>query len=290
MGSQRTCHRDPRVEICVLMLLAGCLAAGRAGADGQGVYSSGLFQLGDGQPPPGFSGAADIVGTAGQPGPDWGDLFTADGSLRDGVRGAVFAADDVSLGSGFEGTALAGSPDLVRNGTAAAAHDIGAAYAYSKLDAAGHLVLYLGAERLSDGNSYLEFELNQALVRLGHGGFGAGRPWQVVGPRADGDALVRLDFASGAIASVTVYGRSGGAWQALAALAGEGCDDDESLCAIANASAIVPGPWGREQIAPNRFAEVGVNLGTLLGVDPALTSIRIRTPADIAFGYFGEGN
>jgi hypothetical protein len=89
---------------------------------------------------------------------------------------------------------------------------------------------------------------------------------------------------------VTVSRRSGGEWQVLAAVAGEGCDEGESLCALANAATIEAGPWGNQEIAPGRFAEVGVNLGALLGAEPALTSIRIRTPGDIAFGYFGEGN
>ena len=160
---------DRWTKISLLTLLACCLAAGGALAAGQGTYSAGLFQLGDGLAPPGFRGAADILGTPGQSGPDWADLFTAEGRPRDigryGGRWAVFIADDVSMGSGFEGTALAGSPDLVRNGKAAAAHDIGNAYAYGTKNAAGQSVLYLGVERLSGSNSYVEFELNQAVAR-----------------------------------------------------------------------------------------------------------------------------
>src|SRR5262245_13944982 len=128
--------RNHRLTTRILALLAFCFLAGSALADGQGIYSAGLFELGDGAAPPGFAGAADVLGTADQPGLDWGDLFTADGDPRDGIRGAVFIADDVSLGSGFESTALAGSPDLVRNGTAAAAHDLGNTYAYATRDAA----------------------------------------------------------------------------------------------------------------------------------------------------------
>jgi hypothetical protein len=277
---------DHGTKIRIFTLLACCLVAGGASALAQGVYSAGLFELGDGLAPQGFAGAADILGTADQPGLDWGDLFTAEG----GALGAVFIADDISLGSGFEGTELAGSPDLVRNGTVAAANDIGNAYVYSTRDAAGHTVLYLGAERLSDGDSYLEFELNQAVVHLGHGGYGHGAPWKVLGTRAANDVLVRLDFASGALASVTVSRRSNGEWQALAAVSGQGCDEAESLCAITNAGTIEGGPWHSGEIAPGRFVEVGVNLGALLGADPVLNSIRIRTPDDIAFEYFAEGN
>jgi hypothetical protein len=279
-----------RTTTRILTLLVCCLAAGSAGAYGQGVYTAGLFELGDGLAPPGFAGAADILGSADQPGLDWADLFTADGGLQSGAHGAVFVADDVSLGSGFEGTELAGSPDLVRNGTVAAANDIGNAYVYSTRDAAGHTVLYLGAERLSGGDSSLEFELNQAVVRLGHGGFGHGAPWKVLGTRAANDALVHLDFASGVLATVSFYRWSEGQWQLAASLAGEGCDEAETLCAVANAAAIAPGAWGNQEIAAGRFAEVGVNLGALFSADPVLNSIRIRTPDDIAFGYFEEGN
>jgi hypothetical protein len=279
-----------RIKTRILTLLACCLMASSAAAYGQGVYSSGLFELGDGQAPPGFAGAADVLGTADQPGLDWGDLFTAEGNPRDGALGTVFIADDVSLGSGFESTALAGSPDLVRNGTVAAANDLGSAYLYATRDAAGHTVLYLGVERLSDGDSYVDFELNQALVHLGHGGYGHGAPWKVLGARATNDALVRLEFTSGALASVSLYRLSAGQWQLAATLAGQGCDADETLCAVSNAEAIDGGPWHPEEIAAGRFTEVGVALGALLGADPALTSIRVRTPDDIAFGYFAEGN
>lgn len=281
-----------RIRNVISTLLAGCLAAGGAWAAEQGTYSAGLFELGDGQAPPGFRGAADILGSAGQAGPDWADLFTAAGRpvSTGGGQWAVFTADDVSLGSGFEGTALAGAPDLVRNGTVAAAHDIGKAYVYSTRDGAGHRMLYLGVERLSGGDSYVEVELNQALVRLGHGGYGIGKPWQVVGARADGDVLVRLDFAAGTLASVTVQRRSDGQWQQAAALAGEGCDEAETLCALCNAAAIAGGPWHPTEIAPARFAEVGVDLGALLGSAPVLRSVRIRTPGDLALGYFGEEN
>ena len=102
------------------------------------VYSGGLFELGDAAQPPGFAGMGDIVLLAGQPGPDWEDLFTADGSFRDdyppdddgnpfgngvpdyvelyGGQWALFTADDVSLGSGFESTAL-DTDGRVKNGT-----------------------------------------------------------------------------------------------------------------------------------------------------------------------------
>jgi hypothetical protein len=258
-----------------------------------GVYGSGLFQLGDGQDPAGFAGAARID-SAGQGGvPDWADLFDADGRAVGGFgKWAVFIADDVSLGTGFESTALAGSQWRVRNGVARAADDLGNIYAYAAGDA-----LFFGVERLSGDASSLEIEINQTIARLGHGGFGKGVPWEVIGVRSEGDLLLRLEFSGGTLTSVEVLAWSADAWRPLSATAGEGCDEAQDLCAVTNASAVGGGPWRNfdtagdpEQISSGRFIEVGVGVGALLGVDPAWRSLRVRTPGDIAFGYIPEGN
>jgi hypothetical protein len=283
MSALRACRA---FALCIAMASAVLLAAPAMA----GVYGTGLFQLGDGQDPAGFAGAARIE-NAGQGGaPDWADLFDADGSVRPGVHGAVFLADDVSLGSGFESSALAGAENLVRNGTASAANDIGNAYAYVTRDAAGHIVLFVGVERLSAGDSFVELELNQSLVRLGHGGFGHNSPWKILGDRAGGDVIVRLDFAGGALAGVSFYRVDGDGWQVAAGVAGEGCNDAETLCAITNASSIAPGPWGTGVLDAGHFVEVGVDIGTLLEANPNFKSLRFRTPEDIAFGYFSGGN
>ena len=50
------------------------------------------------------------------------------------------------------------------------------------------------------------------------------------------------------------------------------------------------GPWGSGPIARNRFGEFGVNVGVLVGAQPDYVTIQLRTPQDVAFGYFGEGN
>ena len=83
---------------------------------------------------------------------------------------------------------------------------------------------------------------------------------------------------------------SGDGWVPLSALAGEGCDGAETLCAVCNGSLIEGGPWGSQQIEPGRFWELGVNAGALLGAQPTYITVRIRTPQDIAFGHFGDGN
>ena len=277
-------------SVATLGLVLGVLAVAPAAAQGDSVYASGLFQLGDGQPPPGMPGVANILENPELAGPDWAGLFNADGSPKDGYgQWVTFAADDVSLGTGFEGSAL--HPDgRVYNATAAADHDIGNAYAYSTTDSAGNVVLYAGAERQGGGDSSLEFEFNQDHYRLGHGGYGKGIPWEVLGSRQEGDLKVRLSFADGGLSDVEASTWSGGGWVPLSALAGEGCDGAETLCAVCNGSLIEGGPWGSQQIEPGRFWELGVNAGALLGAQPSYVTVRIRTPQDIAFGHFGEGN
>lgn len=274
-----------------------------------GVYTSGLFQLGDGEPPPGMPGLANILESAGQAGPDWGSLFSADGSARDeydgegnpGANGvpdyleiygglwAVFNADDISLGSGFEGSAL--YPDgRIYNSTVTADHDLGNAYVYFTLDSVGNVVLYAAAERLGGGDSSLEFEFNQEHFRLGRGGYGVGVPWEVLGDRSTDDVLVKLTFAGGMLATAEASAWDGQGWIAVSTVAGEGCDGADALCAVCNGDVIEGGPWNAQQVGAGRFVEMGINVGALLGAQPVFTTVRLRTPQDAAFGYFGEGN
>lgn len=297
----------------MLLLLA---AVGPTAARSESVYGSGLFELGDGQPPPGAAGLADVLGASEQPGPDWQDLFDAEGRPRDdypydaqgnpvgngvpdyrelyGGLWARFESDDVSMGSGFEGSAL--YPDgRVYNSTVPADDDIGNAYVYSTLDATGNVVLYVGAERLGDGDSYLEFEFDQDHLRLGRGGYGVGMPWEIQGERRVGDLRAKVWFAGGALSSASVAVWDGEAWIGFASLDGEGCDGSESFCAVLNASPVDGGPWTNfdsgpdpELISAQRFVELGINVGALLGSQPAFTTVCVRTPADIAFAYLTE--
>ena len=268
-----------------------------------GVYSSGRFELGDGKAPPGFPAAADILLDAEQVGPDWEEIFDADGLPRQDViakyggQWALFFADDISLGTGFESTALEDSGDRVKNGVVDADHDIGNAYVYTTFDTAGNLIVYAGAERLGGGDSYLEFEFNQGKFRLGHGGYGHGVSWEIDGERSAGDVAVRVSFTNGAVSSMTINAWTEDGWQLLADVVGEGCDLEELACVIANGDIIDGGPWPNfdtsdnpEEIAVNRFAEFGLNVGGLLGAQPEFVTVQIRTPQDIAFEYFGEGS
>jgi len=295
--------------VLTAVLCAGLLAPSWAG---DGVYSSGLFELGDGQPPAGMPGKADISADPAQGGPDWAELFNADGSARDdypfdgagnpmgngvpdyqelyGGQWAVFTADYVSVGSGFEGDALK-ADGRVFNSVVEADHDLGNAYVYSTTDSSGNLVLYAAVERLGDGDSTIELEFNQDLFRLGRGGFGVDAPWSVNGSRISGDVLVTMAFSGGALGDVSANVWTGSSWMPLVNRVGEGCDAAEYLCAISNAGLIDGGEWNGQAIEAGRFVEIGVNVGSLVsGPQPVFTTVRLRTPQDAAFGYFGEGS
>lgn len=309
MAKGKTCTKSSPVVI-VAGLLSLLAIGASAPALGDGVYSSGLMELGDGQPPPGMAGLADIEADAEQSGPDWADLFAADGSPRDdypfdaqgnaagngipdflelfGGEWAVFIRDDLSRpGAGREDSALT-IDGRVANGYVDADHDIGNVYFYSTIDTGGNRVLYAAAEPLGLGASSLAFEFNQDHFRLGHGGYGIGEPWAVIGNRAIGDVLVRLTFDGSGLVGTEASTWAGSGWLLLSAVSGEGCDAAESLCAISNGSSIDGGPWASQQIEAGRFVEVGVNTGALLGAQPSYLTVRISTPQDIAFGYFGE--
>lgn len=303
---------------CGLTVLM-CLSTPLTAPAQEGVYGSGMFELGDAQTPPGFPGMGDILLNGEQEGPDWEDIFDADGTWRDdypydpsglpmgngipdyqelyGGRWAVFTSDYVSTGSEFEGSALNWDGRIV-NSVVDADHDVGNAYVYWTADSAGNPVIFAGAERLGSGDSTLEIELNQEIFKLGRGGYGRGEPWELKGTRQPGDVMVFLSFSEGVLASSSFGVWDGTAWNGLAGLSGEGCDGAETFCAVCNAFEVDGGPWPNydtegdpELISIDRFIEVGANVGALLGgSQPSFRTVRLRTPEDAAFGYFGEGN
>lgn len=270
----------------------------------ENVASDPPFEIGDGIIPP-IPGSADILGSE-LPGPDWGDLFNADGTRNDNFNGdqlSVFISDDVSSGISIDETALAGSDMLVDNAIVDPDQDIGNVYANLGFDSSGNLVLFGGAERLDYGDGYLTFELNQGHIRIGHGGYGRGEPWQIDGKRAAGDVRVYLDFSNGSLIYMEVQEwvpnviTGSGTFQTVQSLNGEMCNADGTVCVVSNAGDIFAGPWSNIDpngdpaiISAQRFLEFSVNVGALIGTNPDFTSILFRTSQDIAFGYFKEGN
>jgi hypothetical protein len=298
--------------LCVVSLL------GPGSSLAEGVRQNDLFEIGDGGPSF-FPGAGDIIGSV-ETGPDWDDIFSVGGLLRDdypydfsgepagnGIpdfvdlyagEAAVFMEDDVSLGGAIDTTAFSYADGVVLNAAVAPEHDLGNSYVYAAFDSLGNLVIYAGTERLAAGDSFVEFELNQAHIRLGHG-----PPWAVTGDRVAGDLLVRVTFAGGYLNSVSISrwveidpasGASG--FVEIESLIGEGCNFSETLCITGNAGEIDGGSWRNfdtvgdgEVISANRFVEFGIAADAVLGSRPDYTSIQVRSPQDIAFGYFAEG-
>ena len=282
----------------------------------EGVYGAGLFELGDSAPPPGMPGMAELAADPALPGPDWENLFDATGKWRDdypydefgnplgngvpdyqelfGGEWAVLAADDVSMGAPTETSAFHAESGGVYRASADADHDLGLAYVYTTRDAEGVLVIYGALERLGSGASELQVEINQDHFRLGHGGFGHGLPWEVRGDRAAGD--LRLSVALGAAPGASVLEIwDGEAWQALTGLPGEGCDAAQDFCLVANVGAIPAGPWAAALGTPGeldsgRFLEFGLRLPEYGSTPPAYKTVQLKTPQDVAFGYFGEEN
>ena len=144
------------------------------------------FELGD--PPPN----ANILGSDSA-GPDWADLFDANGDFKDvnpangiddfkdfGGIAAAFVADDLATGNLQDRTVFGGGSnknnDLIstwtwQTGNTPAKDDISNAYTYATLSTQagfeGDLVIYAGIERLTpNGDSHVDIEYNQAAIGL----------------------------------------------------------------------------------------------------------------------------
>jgi hypothetical protein len=302
--------------IPTLLLLAAAIAVPGSLLIGQQIAAQavdeGTFELGDGLQPI-APGIAELLGDPGQPGPDWEDLFNADRTLKDEVDAsgqpgsngisdyfdlhgglyAVFVADQVSAGLLQDTTTLVDGQ--VQRGQVPASEDIGNAYVYATHNSQGQLLLYAGAERVGTGDGLLQFEFNQSHVRLGHG-----PPWSITGKKKSGDLNVRMNFAGGVLGSVEIQSWSAAdkSYQTILTLPGEGCDDQRTACVICNSFSVDGGAWENydssgnpvDTLAPSSFAELGLNVGAILGANVDYTSIQVKTASDVAFAYFAEGN
>ena len=296
--------------------LTFCLSGGAPlAAQTASVYQSGLFELGDGIDPA-VPGIADIVGLAGQPGPDWSDLFGADGGWKDvydelgnagsngvpdfldgygALRGrsdAGFIGDSVSAGTGVDATVFTGSGQL-GPGTVDPGYDLANVYAYTGFNPGRDLVLYLGIERLTNAGGSIVFELNKNLFSIDPGG-------AIVGSRSVGDLEVTAEFSAGILSSVMIRSWEGG-WAVIDTLPidpaqpSEQCNAGETLCVVCNGASVAGGDWTSYDAAgnpianllPDTFMELGINLSALLGVhtwqsyyDTRYANIQVSTYDD----------
>jgi hypothetical protein len=259
--------------------------------------------------------------------PVWEEIFQPNGDLVDEVDSYGFAvaggngvpdyrdrgdldavfiedvvSDDVATDMSVRSGAEALDEDVVYNDTVTAAHDLGNVHILARRDAVDDLQLYAGVELLSplEGpapDTYVEFEFTQEVVQA----IGAGSP--IRGERTDGDLLVRVTFAGGAIASVS-FERwvEGVGHQAIDAMTIS--PDDPAACHggatpyvfCLGAPPIAAPEGGFEvwdldgnivpSVDPDGYLEIGLDVAALLGANPEFTSVVIRTPEDIVLGGF----
>jgi hypothetical protein len=265
----------------------------------------------------GFIGSAN----AAEPSlPNWAAVFGSDGSLLDQVDAdgdpgsngipdykdlyggidAVFIDDNISDSLATDMTVRNGeaalADEVVFNGTIDAPHDIGNTHIMAKRDQWGDLELYAGVELLSSAtvpaDSYVDIEFNQGVVRVR-----SGIPWPIYGDRLAGDLLVRMNYTGGALSSVDFKSWDGSAYQVLNSVVITQTCQNALTYVICTGAPVLAYPaegydvWDIDgnpipSVAPDGFAEVGIDVAGLLGASRDFASISIRTPNDIALSSF----
>lgn len=301
-----------RLAACIsaLLIMTGGMMTAYAG-----VQNNGKFELGDDSVTP-SQGSADILGSSTQPGPDWADIFTDNsGTVTGGLFGgeaAAFTKDDLAQ----DRTVYSGGPGdknsfIVTDWTwttssVPAKDDISNAYAYAVKDSIGHLIIYVGAERLApNGDSHIDVEFFQNPVGLDHAiPCPAHTVCHFTGSNKDDDLLVSMDYTNGgAFAGLTIRKRQEGApdnYVAVATLNAEGCNDpngdgsfsDATVCGFTNGGSIDGGPWDNfdshdhliTSLPANAFVEYGVDVTALLGKDNlCFSTFEVKTRSSQSF-------
>jgi hypothetical protein len=154
---------------------------------------------------------------------------------------------------------------------------------------AGDLVLYAGAEREDpSGDSHIDFEFFQNQVGLcqtsGCSSF--------TGARKPGDVILSMDFLKGGtLGSVTLRRWSGSDYVLEGTASGVGCSVNDTLCAFNNEVPIDGGPWPNfdnhgnviTTLPTNAFTEIGVDLTSLIGANPCLSTFMAKTRSSGSF-------
>ncbi|HVE98467.1 MAG TPA: hypothetical protein VNA12_04735 [Mycobacteriales bacterium] len=284
----RACRRRRRMAcalVGVVALVTPVALAPAASAAVGDVGDVGIFEL-DSNPDP--------VGSA--PPVDWEDLFTStgtDATVSLGTAGTLmertFVADPVaddnsyfaSNGGGVKDIAPIGTWGCKTQHTPTPKDNLFNAYAMlaqvgpDHATRAGHLILYLGAERKqNEGSAFAGFWVNQDLLtcNLAEGEFD--------GSRTNGDLLVVADYESGGdVEQLAAYKWVGGNTTTTSAgnlaileiatgVTNADCDSvgtGADLCATTN-SGNVATAWGPPGVRePGTFVEAGLDLTALYG-------------------------
>lgn len=283
------------------------------------VHDDGLFELGNGSDPT-VSGSGDILGSTAQPGPDWGDLYDANGNVVQanvsafGGTTAVFLRDQLAVASGADNTAYSSTSDKNNDpiptwtwGTenVPAKDDLANAYAYATVDPrTNHTMVYVGFERIvANGDSHIDIELFQDNVHLDHAVPCPGATLcHFVGNRTDRDVLIAVDFSNGGdlgTVSVRIFNADTGTYDEVENLSAEGCNGlaagnltPDSICAFDNGGSIDGGPWPNYDhhghvvttLPKNAFTEFGFDLTNAAGGStPCISTILGKTRSSQSF-------
>ena len=228
--------------------------------------------------------------------PDWGAHFRPDGTaiLAAGVLNAMFLEDKISDGVGIDMSVTVDvTRSLIDNGVVPGPDDLGNGYVLARTDNLGSLIYHVGVERLaSTADTWVEFELNQGIVRVR-----SGAPWPIEGERRAGDLVVRVTYTAGVLARADLFVWDGFGFRAAsgAASAGPDCTDVGPVLMFCAGPpplhSAQPQAWDSQWLPvaaapPNSFVEIGVNVAALLGSNIAYTTIQVRTPRDIILDSF----
>lgn len=268
-----------------------------------------LFELGDGL---GTPGSADIIGD-GNPanGPDWADLFNADGSLKDsnsngipdvkevyGGVDALFLLDDLAQGKLKDDTVFAESNknnDLTATwnwdtGNVPPKDDLANVYAYATLNEFDELIIYAGLERLApEGDSHIDFQFSQQPIGLDKSPPCGDdhtddtpeeddtAPCEFTGEKTVNDLLVVMDFEKGGkLGFVEVRRWNGLEYILIETLGGEGCSAADTVCAFNNGSTIFGGDWVNYDRHGKEIVDLPPNSFTEIGIN--VTQLMGTTP------------
>ncbi len=254
----------------------------------------------------GLAQQADILGDGNSAnGPDWADLFDANGNPTQAFDTVAdsFVIDDLSVGNLDDSTTFQGGSnknnDLIADwtwgtGGTPTKDDISNIYTTAIINPANdHLVIFAGVERLSpDGDSHVDIEFNQDQIRLDEPIPCDSTPCNFEGQRIVGDIVVSMDFLKGGgIGEVSIRQWDGTQFVLIETLEGEGCDDKDAACAFNNGGLINGGPWpnfdknGNEitELEQNAFTEFGMDVTALFEEQPCITNFMSKTRSSQSF-------
>jgi hypothetical protein len=306
--------RRRRFLVLPVLLTAAFALFWIAGA--QAVHDTGDFELGPTPTAP-EANITNILGNATDEGPDWADIFDANGDVVSlfGGHAAAFIQDESSAAGATDPTTFSGFGTSNKNNDAISTadcenrdppltgsdcapwgwaggnippkDDLSNVYAYEVIDDNDDLIIYAGLERADpSGDSHLDLEFFQDQVSLVDPGD------EFAGVRTVDDVILSMDFLrGGAIGSVTVRAWDGDEYVQVGLAAGEGCNSADTVCAFNNGDDIDGGPWPNidshgdviTTLEQNAFTEVGVNLTELIGASPCLSTFMGKTRSSASF-------